>query len=790
MPPDRCPTPEGPSVHAAWLLVAALLLGCGQAKGPLDTATDHEPLDADHRATLSFTPDMNALVQDPPIVAGGEVRVLFHQDRLPDCRATVGGLPAWGIDLGILGPEGPTVVPMTQSGQWMTATVRVPDGVDALELWFHAHDRAGCSQYDSRGGANYRFQVSRPQEAATIRFTPGWDEIVTDGPIEQGGLVRIDYSPERLRTCRATYDGGRTWNIVASWVFHPGGQTGSVPLYVGDYFAGEAAIRQPELPVPEDATELEVWFSNSDRAGCVAWDSDFGANYHFPVVPRGGGAIGWVGDPDFVIFHRPPARHLGDVDPIYHWDSWLGAETTSRLEIQVWAPGITDRDVAPGQDTGILAQAVLQGLDEPVDLKYLGRRGNNQVYGFEPGRLRTSIYLDPPLPDGLYHFYLRFSADHGRTWTRFPAEGEPPRRLVVAASQTCDLFPDHPPEGCPRELEVGWAGAWGRYTGHRCSHEDHLDDPVVVTKSAVGHDCMGITARVWVPGLTDAGGEPGQILAQVETTAGFGAGGPLAEPIYVPLTFDGREGNDFRYVWWLGEHVGRVDRGDYTFRFRFSADHGRNWTYVGLGDGADARHLHVRHDSSDLDDGECREIVRWAGATSYFDGCLPYRVAEDHDARFCELYVDALGRGEMSHNGAWARWIEAYVRVAPDQRGRALGVGMWVSYTDHGEPGQAWAMGSEIEPGLWLTGFTHGQNAAMGVPGASPLEREIVEFAFFLDVRGDDGQVTRLWQSRGGRNYDMDGCFRVPGYEHGIGVGTIEYADGSVDLFDQKRACQ
>lgn len=35
------------------------------------------------------------------------------------------------------------------------------------------------------------------------------------------------------------------------------------------------------LTVPAGARRLEAWFKSTDRAGCLEWDSQNGANYGF-----------------------------------------------------------------------------------------------------------------------------------------------------------------------------------------------------------------------------------------------------------------------------------------------------------------------------------------------------------------------------------------------------------------------------------------------------------------------------------------------------------------------------
>jgi len=769
-------------------------------------AASEQAVRVDHEALLTFQQDWNHILTQPPIYAGGRLTVLYHPARLPNCRATYAGMPTWSILMyHRFAADGEAqYVPLSPQGALMRATIDVPEDAERVELWFLNNDRASCSEYDSALGANFVFPVTLPVQPTDVHFTGDWEQRA-DGDIEQGGLMRLLYAPERLRACRATYAGGRAWNILASWVFAPGGQTGSVALYDGDYYAGEEAITQPSLQVPDDATSVQLWFSNSDRAGCAAWDSAFGHNYEFDVVPAGGdeGAeIGWAGELDVVLFHRAPGNHMGDRDPAYYWDSWAGMPQTAWVEVQAWVPGLTDvaygseQEARRAAEQALVAEAVtdalageLEGGMGAVPLDFMRQQGNNFVYAFRFWELRYAIYHDPPLEAGLYHYYLRLSADGGERWTTVGLhEDGRMHRFVVAERQDCTLFPDHPPAGCPVQREVGWAGAWGRRASHACQHVAGAPDPLVLTKSAVGHDCMGVTAEVWVEGLTERGGDPAAIRAEVVTDIGFG-GGPLAEPATYPLTFDARTDNNYRFVWWLGEHVGRSDRGDYGYRFRFSADDGLTWYWLGDADGPAGgapRRLHVRNDSGDLDAPECQDALRWDSATNVFPECLPYAPDQEFGAEHCELYVNALGRGDMSHNGAWARWLEAYVRVGP-QQGEPLEVGMWVRYGEADEEREALAVGREIEPGYWRTGFTDGR----GMPGGpEPTEREVLSFAFFLDVRRPAGEVVRLWQSAGGANYTLDACYAVPGYEHGIGVGSIEYADESVALFDVKRACR
>ncbi len=797
---------------ASLLIVGLGLGGCMESGTPPSGVPGHgdalavraSAIDIDHETLLTFQADWNTVTSNPPILAGGRLRVRYAPERLPYCRAVYNGYPAWSIVLEYQALPDPTVrsVTLGPDGGVLGALIDVPEAAQTLVLWFTNRDYQGCTASDSRYGENYTFAVAPPAEPTDVVFTSAWQEEAA-GPLVQGGLLRVNYAPERLRACRATTHGGRMWNLFASWRFTPGGESGTVALYEGDYYAGESAILRPLVAIPANATGVDFWFSNSDALGCVAWDSAYGANYAFAVVPADAAhpPVGWAGDFDFVLAGHTE-RHLGNVDPAYYFDSWEGMPQASRVDVQVWVPGVTDQAYASADAARSAAASwiraevtsdALAGATPDVwgsrPLAFERQQGNNFVYSFALGPLRwDTVGLN--VPDGLYRYELRFSTDGGTHWTKAGPADAPARRFVVAPNVDCALFPDAAPPECPQARVVGWAGNWGGYFTHACYHRAGLPEPVVFTKSALGHDCMALTAEVWVEGLTDREGNPGALTAEVVTNLGYG-GGPLPAPVSYPLSYDGRVGNNYRYVWQVSQHVAMSERGDYTFQFRFSADGGRTFYTIGAGDGPGGgapRTLAIRNDSSDVDPVQyCDDIELWEGASAHHGYCLDYVPQAQYDANFCEFYVNALGRGQWSHSGVTLAWLEAYVRVAP-QQGDVENVGMWVRYHDLATDaaGERFSLGRQIEPNYWLTGFT---SEHTGLSGGS-FRLAVDAFAFFLDVRRPTGEVVRLWQSNGGANYTVAGAFAVPGYVKGIGAGSIEYADESVDLFDQKHACQ
>ena len=71
---------------------------------------------------------------------------------------------------------------------------------------------------------------------------------------------------------------GPAWEIAAFYRFDGGA------LHVGAMTAMVGTSRVPAplaVAIPQGARQLEVWFKNTDRAGCVSWDSRFGENYRF-----------------------------------------------------------------------------------------------------------------------------------------------------------------------------------------------------------------------------------------------------------------------------------------------------------------------------------------------------------------------------------------------------------------------------------------------------------------------------------------------------------------------------
>lgn len=799
-----------------WAIAVVALFGCAVEAGPVAespqapigaSAELQAPITIDHEAVLRFLPDGSVTTDNAPIFAGGRVKIVYDLQRLPQCRATKYGMPAWAT-LAYVQWDGGAVQTMalTSSGNALQPVLQVPETAKKLQLWFYNNDYYGCKAWDSQGGTNYSFAIAPPAAPVALRFKADATQS-QDAPLQQGGIARIVYAAQRLPACRLTVGGMRAWNLYAGWRFLPGGQTGGAALLSAN--AAENSLLEPLVPIPQGAAAMELWFSNSDSSGCAAWDSNLSKNYSFAVLAAKGLQVGWAGDFDFRLVSKS-VQSKGNVDPAYYFDSMEGMPLSTFVEVQAWIPGLSDQPYASKEAAASAAKAIKAELftDAVKDAKggwsglpltFERQQGNNLVWSFRLGDLRWPQF-GFQVADGLYHYTMRFSADAGATWYEAGKESGQARRMVFAKTQDCKLFPDNAPADCPKNLPVQWAGNWGGYFTHACTLKAGLSDPVLFTKSALGHDCMMVAAEVYVPGVTDKDAKPGAVLAQVETDIGYG-GGPLATAANYPLGFDGKVGNNFRFVWNTAQLVGMASKGDYKFRMRFSADGGTSWYVLGKGNaGALAgdpkvpepgwRNLWVRNDSTDIGEVKyCDGLGQWDGPSNSWPTCITWQPAVQKDAVSCEFYVNSIGRGSFSHNGTFMKWLEVYLPVAAPQggAGQVLGAGMWVRYFDQaGKKQEQWLLGKQIEPGYWRSGFTYER----GGPGSPAFKYSVDAFAFFADVAAASGAVTRYWQSAGGQNYTQASVWTKQGFMLGIGSGSIEYADESEAIFGVKQGCK
>lgn len=287
-----------------WMVVAALGAGClgnvdevGESAAPLATTTVSQAVGLTDApaARIDFGVEVDPGVSPPaqewtervrsPLFWGGAAELRASASRFPSCG--VGG----EVSLGLRFDDGRVLEVDAQTDPYgATARFTVPAGPRAVELWWRAAD-GECVEYDSDFARNYRFDVFR-WAPTVVRFGDDWSE-VAERALQRGGVLAIDYDLDRLTTCRGVYRGFSDWYVRANGRF---GATDFSADFAQELTGHEydergipTGVVRSDLaivPIPWDATEIELWFDNGQKIignGCRAWDSDFGRNYRFVV---------------------------------------------------------------------------------------------------------------------------------------------------------------------------------------------------------------------------------------------------------------------------------------------------------------------------------------------------------------------------------------------------------------------------------------------------------------------------------------------------------------------------
>jgi hypothetical protein len=171
------------------------------------------------------------------------------------------------------------------------------------------------------GSSDEGAQTSGAETAAphaTLSFNADWTT-TQRGALVQGGHVDVTHSPARLAQCPNS-------TVISSARFQPGGQTAS---------SDEAF----SFDIPSGATSVELWF-HAVAPDCDAWDSNFGANWSFPVLAAPPPGIGWAGDWGSST-DRSCEHHAGVSEPI-SIDEYMRERACIFIDLDVWVPGVTD----------------------------------------------------------------------------------------------------------------------------------------------------------------------------------------------------------------------------------------------------------------------------------------------------------------------------------------------------------------------------------------------------------------------------------------------------------------
>lgn len=219
-----------------------------------------------------FSADWSDGASPDALAAGTVGHLTYDLARLPACRASSEGLPAWVVNAYYSVDGGPATT-MTAFGHQVPASAtavsfdfEIPFGHD-LAFWFDNRDAHDCVAWDSDYGANYHFAIEQPS-LPVIHFRRDWS-VQVDGSLAPGGHALVDYDIARVPQCR-----GAGWKVVMH-ADEPTGH-GDAPI---TYPWGNTTVPQAVQLSAAGGDRATVWFEASDQTGCQEWDSDFGQNF-------------------------------------------------------------------------------------------------------------------------------------------------------------------------------------------------------------------------------------------------------------------------------------------------------------------------------------------------------------------------------------------------------------------------------------------------------------------------------------------------------------------------------
>ncbi|MEK7724678.1 MAG: DUF6209 family protein [Acidobacteriota bacterium] len=122
----------------------------------------------------------------------------------------------------------------------------------------------------------------------TLSFTADFQQNTTE-TLKSGAEITILFDSNRLPFERSTNQKSKPeWSISAFYQFSPEGEVNELKLAPEKAKKGKDSTGDTLLKgvftIPTDSSEVIIWFLNTGTSGQVYFDSNFGKNYHFPIV--------------------------------------------------------------------------------------------------------------------------------------------------------------------------------------------------------------------------------------------------------------------------------------------------------------------------------------------------------------------------------------------------------------------------------------------------------------------------------------------------------------------------
>ena len=257
------------------LLAVTILTAC--ATSPMDSTSTGGGKADGSEPTITFTADFQTTTTGS-LLAGSPVRISYDLDRVTDCRSDAWGVSGYAqfdggspVAFGVSRLADGTTVPVD-------AELELPASASHVAIWFEVNDKYGCHAYDSNNGANYQFDVDRHGLGAVLSFDADFSTSQS-AAIHAGDKVVVHYEPDRLQDCAGSTGGHAAWGITGHWQVD-GGTVHDVMVTTSHDTTLVAS--DPQIAIPR-GRDLALWFEATNVWGCHAYDSAYGANYHFTI---------------------------------------------------------------------------------------------------------------------------------------------------------------------------------------------------------------------------------------------------------------------------------------------------------------------------------------------------------------------------------------------------------------------------------------------------------------------------------------------------------------------------
>ncbi len=124
--------------------------------------------------------------------------------------------------------------------------------------------------------------VAVSQTAPSITFqspSQSWSVFASSNPLPFGQVAAVNYSADRLTQCRGNINSTTPgWSIYGYYQYNGG----PVRSFWVAGLKSDPSAPAPSIPL-DTRGDLAIWFQNTNRWGCSAYDSNFGNNFHFNV---------------------------------------------------------------------------------------------------------------------------------------------------------------------------------------------------------------------------------------------------------------------------------------------------------------------------------------------------------------------------------------------------------------------------------------------------------------------------------------------------------------------------